>query len=271
MVAWDQFVVGSLWGFVEIVVLLHWCRPHLWAMTKPVLTAFFTLFSFFLHAQTVISGIIADKLGKEPLAGASVSIKDGLDGTTTDSLGRFKFTTDETGPITLVVAYFGYKSLELPLQAEAAKTGQLKIFLEESLTNISEVVISAGAFEASDEKKGVVLNPIDIVTIPGANGDIPGALNTLPGTTVNGETGQLIVRGGAASETRVYIDGLAVRNFYTSALPDVPARSRFSPFQFKGTTFSSGGYSAAARRAAAAGALRPSPGAASPGMVSVRH
>jgi hypothetical protein len=213
-------------------------------MTKPVLTAFFTLFSFFLHAQTVISGIIADKLGKEPLAGASVSIKDGLDGTTTDSLGRFKFTTDETGPITLVVAYFGYKSLELPLQAEAAKTGQLKIFLEESLTNISEVVISAGAFEASDEKKGVVLNPIDIVTIPGANGDIPGALNTLPGTTVNGETGQLIVRGGAASETRVYIDGLAVRNFYTSALPDVPARSRFSPFQFKGTTFSSGGYSA---------------------------
>mgnify|MGYP000679817863 CR=1 FL=1 len=63
-------------------------------------------------------------------------------------------------------------------------------------------------------------------------------------TTVNGESGQLVVRGGAPTETRVYIDGLAVRNYYTSALPDVPARSRFSPFQFKGTTFASGGYSA---------------------------
>jgi len=197
-----------------------------------------------LIAQTrVVAGTVADKLGKDPLVGASVSIKDGFDGGTTDSLGRFKFSTDETGSQFLRISYFGYKEQEIPVNL-SQPVQNLRILLEESLTNIGEVVISAGAFEASDEKKGVVLSALDIVTIPGANGDIPGALNTLPGTTVNGETGQLIVRGGAASETRVYIDGLAVRNFYTSALPDVPARSRFSPFQFKGTIFASGGYSA---------------------------
>lgn len=200
-------------------------------------------FHFSVCAQNVVSGVVTDKLSRQPLIGASVGIKDGIDGASTDTLGRFRFDTDETGTQILVVSYLGYKTLETPLELGKPASG-LKIILEENPTDIREVVISAGSFEASDEKKGVVLLPLDIVTIPGANGDITGALNTLPGTTVNGETGQLIVRGGAASETRVYIDGLAVRNYYTSALPDVPARSRFSPFQFKGTTFASGGYSA---------------------------
>lgn len=211
----------------------------------------FTLFFFLnivlpamvLNGQTVISGTVMDKLSRQPLVGASIGIKDGMDGASTDTLGRFRFTTDETGVQMLTVSYLGYKTAETQVNLYRSVT-DLKISLEEIPTDIREVVISAGAFEASDEKKGVVLLPLDIVTIPGANGDITGALNTLPGTTVNGETGQLVVRGGAASETRVYIDGLAVRNYYTSALPDVPARSRFSPFQFKGTTFASGGYSA---------------------------
>ncbi len=196
-----------------------------------------------LSSQTKISGQVLDKLSGDPLIGANVSIKGGFDGATTDSTGHFRFSTDETGAQILLASYIGFKPLEIPVDlAHAAKP--LIIKLEEKPTDIREVVISAGSFEASDEKKGTVLLPLDIVTIPGANGDITGALNTLPGTTVNGETGQLIVRGGAANETRVYIDGLAVRNFYTSQMPDVPARSRFSPFQFKGTTFASGGYSA---------------------------
>ena len=211
----------------------------------------FTLFIFLLvlssafvsNGQTVVSGTVLDKLSRQPLIGASIGLKDGMDGASTDTLGQFRFTTDETGVQTLTASYLGYKTSEIPIDLNKPVNG-LKISLDENPTDIREVVISAGAFEASDEKKGVVLLPLDIVTIPGANGDITGAINTLPGTTVNGETGQLVVRGGAANETRVYIDGLAVRNYYTSALPDVPARSRFSPFQFKGTTFASGGYSA---------------------------
>ena len=78
----------------------------------------------------------------------------------------------------------------------------------------------------------------------GATADIPGALNTLPGTTTNGETGRLFVRGGTANETQAFIDGVLVHNFYTASPNNVPSRSRFSPFLFKGTFFSTGGYSA---------------------------
>ncbi len=196
-----------------------------------------------MYAQSVvIQGIVIDKISKDAIVGASLSIKDGFDGATSDANGLFKFETEETGKQILVAAYLGYKTQEIPI--DLSKPIDLKIIMEETPTAIGEVVISAGSFEASDEKKGVVLTPLDIVTVPGANGDFTGALNTLPGTTVNGETGQLIVRGGAAGETRIYIDGLAVRNFYSTGTPDVPVRSRFSPFQFKGTTFSTGGYSA---------------------------
>ncbi|MBL7826037.1 MAG: TonB-dependent receptor [Saprospiraceae bacterium] len=210
---------------------------------KIQLLLFLCTFSLSLFAQKTVSGIVIDKLSKEPLIGASIGIEGGLDGASTDSIGHFRFTTDETGPQILQVSYLGYQTAKVQLDL-TQNQANLRISLEETPTDIGEVVISAGAFEASDEKKGTVLLPLDIVTIPGANGDITGALNTLPGTTVNGESGQLIVRGGAANETRIYIDGMAVRNYYTSPAPDVPVRSRFSPFQFKGTNFASGGYSA---------------------------
>jgi len=89
-----------------------------------------------------------------------------------------------------------------------------------------------------------VLKPLDIVTTAGGLGDIYGALRTLPGAQTVGEDGRLFVRGGDASESRTFIDGMAVEQPYYSSMPDIPTRGRFSPFMFSGTLFSSGGYSA---------------------------
>src|SRR6185295_7917999 len=49
---------------------------------------------------------------------------------------------------------------------------------------------------------------------------------------------------GDASEAKTIIDGVVVADPYFSSVPDVPQRGRFSPFLFKGTNFSTGGYSA---------------------------
>ncbi len=40
------------------------------------------------------------------------------------------------------------------------------------------------------------MHPVELVTVGGANGDLYKALQTLPGTQVQGETGELLVRGG---------------------------------------------------------------------------
>lgn len=200
------------------------------------------LISSYSFAQIKVSGkITGDK--KIPLAGVSVSIVDSYDGATTDSLGNYSFTTTEKGTQTLKATASGYKPFEEKINITSTPI-ILNTELKEAITELKAVVISAGTFEASDAKRATALNPIDIVTTASANGDITAALKTLPGTQQVGESEGLFVRGGTADETKYFIDGTQVNNFYYSSEPGQATRGRFNPFLFKGTIFSSGGYSA---------------------------
>ncbi|OEK06933.1 TonB-dependent receptor [Roseivirga misakiensis] len=192
-------------------------------------------------SQTTIKGSVSDNKG-ESIPGANVYIKDSFDGSSTLSDGSFSFETSETGDQILIVSFIGYKTLEQPVKIEG-KVIDLKLIIKEAINKLDGVTITAGAFEASDVKKITVLKPLDIVTTASAAGDIMGAINTLPGTATVGESGRLFVRGGEGYETKVFIDGLEVRNAFGATAPNVPTRGRFSPFLFKGTTFSTGGYS----------------------------
>jgi len=200
------------------------------------------LISFCVIAQTKISGKVTDTKRKA-LAGISISIVDSYDGATTDSAGNFSFTTSDKGEQTLKATASGYKDFEQKINIGSTAI-ILNLELKESITELKAVVISAGTFEASDAKRATALNPIDIVTTASANGDITSAIKTLPGTQQVGESEGLFVRGGTASETKIFIDGTLVNNFFYSSEPGQATRGRFNPFLFKGTIFSSGGYSA---------------------------
>ena len=193
-------------------------------------------------AQTKISGRILDAK-KKPVEGVSVSIADSYDGATTDSTGNYSFAASEKGEQILKATATGYKPFEEKISLGSAPV-ILNIELKESITELKAVVISAGTFEASDAKRATALSPLDIVTTASANGDITAAIKTLPGTQQVGESEGLFVRGGTADETKYYIDGTLVNNFYYSTEPGQATRGRFNPFLFKGTIFSSGGYSA---------------------------
>jgi len=192
--------------------------------------------------QTKISGKVLDA-SKHPVPGANVFIKDSYDGASTGADGSFSFTATDTGKAMLVVSMITYEKIEKEVILNG-KDLVLTLALKESASQLNTVVISAGTMEASDEKKVTILKPLDIVTTAGAQGDITGALKTLPGTQQVGESTGLFVRGGTGNETKTIIDGLVVANPYFSGVPDVAARGRFSPFLFKGTVFSTGGYSA---------------------------
>lgn len=194
------------------------------------------------YSQTLISGKIINNK-KQPLAGVSISIKDSYDGSTSDSLGNYKFTTSEKGTAIIVASFIGYKNSEQAINLNNEPL-IINITMKEELNELKAVVITAGSFEASDEKKVTVLKPLDIVTTASANGDVSSALRTLPGTQQVGESAELFVRGGAGYETKQFIDGTLVNNPYFSSSPDIASRGRFSPFLFKGTVFSTGGYSA---------------------------
>ena len=192
--------------------------------------------------QIRISGKVRDNKNR-PVAGASVGIKGSYDGATTDSAGNYSFTTTEKGEQIVEISIIGYK----PVAEKIAVAGQpliLNTTLKELITELKAVVISAGSFVASDKNKGAVLTPIDIVTTPSANGDVTSAFKTLPGTQQVGESEGLFVRGGTATETKIFMDGNLVNNFFYSSTPGIATRGRFNPFLFKGTVFSTGGYSA---------------------------
>lgn len=205
-------------------------------------TLLLLLISIPAFTQTIISGRIADEKG-EAIPGANVSIKGSYDGASSSVDGSFRFTTTETGAQVLVATFVGYKGIEESLQLNG-KPVIVNLILHEEINQLEAVTVSAGSFTAGEEKRRTILKAIDIATTAGATVDIAGVLNTLPGTTKVGETGRLFVRGGDSNETRTFIDGMAVFDAYNPSAPNTPSRGRFLPFMFKGTSFSTGGYSA---------------------------
>ena len=193
-------------------------------------------------AQVTISGKITDHKGR-PIPGASISLKDTYDGATSDSSGLFLFKTTEKGEHSLTVTNIGYNPFEQKITLDKNPV-TLNVFLKEQLNELKAVTITAGSFSAGDSKRGAVLSSIDVATTAGSNADITAALKTLPGAQQVGEQEGLFVRGGAGYEAKQYIDGTLVNNPYYASVPDFASRGRFSPFLFKGTVFSTGGYSA---------------------------
>jgi len=199
---------------------------------------FFTILSF---SQTIISGKIVD-IKNNPISNANVYLDGTYDGATSNVLGEFSFTTTVEGNQTLLIVAVSFETKKIEIVT--SKYQSQTIILKQNLTELTEVVITAGTLEAGDKLRVSVLKTLDILTTAGNPGDIVSALQTLPGTQIVGESGKLFVRGGEANETQTFIDGIRVAQPYIQTTNNVPTRSTFSPLLFKGTIFSTGGYSA---------------------------
>lgn len=196
-----------------------------------------------LFSQITISGKVLGKHGK-PLKDVSVTLKDTYDGATTDEAGNYKFETSEKGNQTLVFSHPKFIEVEKPVNIED-KSIILNAELKESVNEIDAVVISAGSIEASDKKRATtLLTPIDIYTTAGANAQISSAIETLPGVQKVGESEGLFVRGGTGTETKFFMDGNLVNNYFGNSVPGIKGMDRLNTSLFKGNVFSSGGYSA---------------------------
>ena len=213
-------------------------------MKTRIFTLLFTFaFTFTLIAQITISGKVLGRNNK-PLKDVSVTLKDTYDGATTDETGNYKFETSEKGSQTLIFSHPKFIEIEKSIQVED-KNLILNAELKESVSEIDAVVISAGSIEASDKKRATtLLTPIDVYTTAGANGQISSALETLPGVQKVGESEGLFVRGGTGTETKFFMDGNLVNNYFGNSVPGIKAMDRLNTSLFKGNVFSSGGYSA---------------------------
>lgn len=200
------------------------------------------LLGLFLNAQITISGKVNFK--NKGVKDISVTLKDTYDGATTDEKGNYSFQTSEKGNQILVFSNAKYSEIEKQI-AIGTENLSVNSDLKEEISAIDAIVISAGSIEASDKKRATtLLTPIDIYTTAGANGQVSAALETLPGVQKVGETEGLFVRGGTGTETKFFMDGNLVNNFFGNSVPGIKSMDRLNTSLFKGNVFSSGGYSA---------------------------
>ncbi len=108
-----------------------------------------TLISIPLIAQDLtqtIKGTVLDKQGEYPLFGVNVLLlgSDEFVGTTTDLDGNFKLENVPIGRQALKLTYIGYQEAVLSnILVNSAKEVVLNITMEESVSELSEVVVSA--------------------------------------------------------------------------------------------------------------------------------
>lgn len=206
------------------------------------LVLFLLSFSCWTWAQIQISGKVLYR--NKPIKDINITLKDTYDGATTDANGDYTFTTTESGPKVLVFTSSSYEDIEKPITIETTNLN-INVDLKEKISEINAVIVSAGSMEASDKKRStVLLTPLDIYTTAGANGQVTSALGFLPGVQKVGESEGVFVRGGTAGETKIFIDGSLVNNYFSNSVPGIAGRDRFNTSLFKGNIFSTGGYSA---------------------------
>lgn len=189
-------------------------------------------------AQTQINGTVSDAQG--PLIGVNVFVVGTLDGSITDSLGRFSFKTPRTGELTLRAVLLGYE--EYSRTADASQLLGLEIRLREKAASLDEVVVTASTYSIGKSNQIKTLDALDVVMAGNSCGDVIAALQVLPGTQKVGEDGKLYVRGGESEECQTFVNGMHVLVPYSTNVEGQSQRGRFSPFLFKGMSFSLGGY-----------------------------
>jgi vitamin B12 transporter len=193
-------------------------------------------------AQQTLSGRVIDHKG-HAVVFANIYFEGSYDGTISDEEGNFLLPTDLSGEQLLTVSCMGYEKYSRLLLLNGKDTS-LTVEMQELISELDEVSITAGVFIASDKKKSATLNSYDVASTASAMGDIYGAYATMPGSQKVGEEGMLFVRGGDSYETKTFMDGMLVQSPFFSKMPDIPTRGRYSPLLFSETIFSTGGYSA---------------------------
>ncbi len=181
------------------------------------------LVSFGGFAQNgIIRGVVYDKKTGEPVIGANVYLGDGtVYGAGTDINGYFTISKIPAGRYTLTASAVSFQKFTKEVDIAEGKVINDKIYLEESVQNIDEVVISGEKQQMKTQIQTSVIRvtPKQMEKIPsiGSEPDLAQYLQVLPGVIFTGDQGgQLYIRGGAPIQNKVLLDGMIVYNPFHS-------------------------------------------------------
>lgn len=164
-----------------------------------------------------VRGKVIDRNSRKPVAYANVMVA-GIPGkgASTDSLGIFRIEQVPPGIYRFEATCIGYVTTSSPEYIVSASTPFIEIEMEEDANLLAAVVVTPSPFRRSIESPVSmrVIGLQEIEKSPGANRDVSRIVRAYPGVSFSpvGYRNDLIVRGGAPSENRFYMDGIEIPN-----------------------------------------------------------
>lgn len=198
----------------------------------PLLSVF--VFCYSTYAQTVtLKGKVTDEKG-EPIAGASVKIKNTNIGSVTNGSGMFSL--NYTGQGTLMVTAIGFTGHEVKLTGQA----QVNIALAEDNKVLNEVVVTALGIKR--DKKILTYSTQEIKGESLTQSKEPNLVNAIAGKAAGvqvtsssgtpGSSSRIVVRGGSSffgdNQALMVVDGVPVDNSETGNLNSGPGTNRIA-------------------------------------------
>ncbi|MBU2915428.1 TonB-dependent receptor [Reichenbachiella agariperforans] len=170
------------------------------------------------QVQTV-KGSIIDAQSEYPLIGASIQLvgSSPIVGGLSDINGLFSLENVPTGRQSLQISYIGYKSITLPnILVTAGKEVMLRIKLEESVEQLSEVVISADAdrdlpINELAKVSARTFSPDDVTRFSGGRNDVARLAASFAGVSApNDSRNDIVVRGNSPTGLLWRLNGLPI-------------------------------------------------------------
>ena len=167
------------------------------------------------NAQVVIQGKVVDVSSRKPLSGAKIQVDKQEALATTGADGAFEVKGIEPGYHTVSVTVDGYESeSSSELLFTYDKSPYILLELTSLASGVGEVTIRKTSIQKREAESPVSSQKLSIREIernPGGNRDISKIIQSLPGVvSVPGFRNDVVIRGGAPSENKFYLDGIEI-------------------------------------------------------------
>jgi hypothetical protein len=186
-------------------------------MNKILLALVFVLIGLCSMAQlSSISGKVLNEKSNDPLPFAVVMVQGSQQGATSDIDGNYLIKEVKPGLYNLECTIVGFEKrvvFEIEVTLDRPATVDFSMLELASETGTVEVVSSTISNREESPVSIRTIGSNEIKRNPGGNRDISKVIRSLPGVAaIPSFRNDIIIRGGAASENRFYLDGIEIPN-----------------------------------------------------------
>ncbi len=189
------------------------------------------------------TGRVVD-LNGQPVPHVSVIVRETLEAARSDEDGAFTVDLPDSGSIVIAAVAQGQDPVDFAVELPLAQPLLLRLQrVTGQAVSMDEVTVMAGDYPTGTVP-GAALSAVEVLTTPGALGDVNRALQTMPGVQTVDEGNGLYVRGGEYWETGAFINGTLFPSAVRLEAPTTTFVGTVNPFLTKSISFKSGGFGA---------------------------